>query len=105
MLGVVEVDEANIILTAILAFSAIKLLFCSLLAAAAEVSAAVVAVAEAAANKGEFLNNNAAVEGSSNPGCGGGAPGAPGNPMRPMWGGIIPGGGPGIPEYGPKSES
>ena len=83
LLGVVEVDEANIILTAILAFSAIKLLFCSLLAAA-EVSAAVVAVAEAAANKGEFLNNNAAVEGSNNPGCGGGAPGAPGNPMRPM---------------------
>ena len=38
LLGVVEVDEANIILTAILAFSAIKLLFCSLLAASEAVS-------------------------------------------------------------------
>ena len=80
LLGVVEVDEANIILTAILAFSAIKLLFCSLLAA----SEAVVAVAEAAANKGELRNSNAAVEGSNRPGCGGGPPGPPGNPIRPI---------------------
>ena len=102
MLGVVEVDEANIILTAILAFSAIKLLFCSLLAA---VSATVVAVAEAAANKGELRNSNAAVEGSNKPGWCGGPPGPPGKPIRPICGGIIPGCWPGIPEYGPKSES
>ena len=59
--------------TAIRAFSAIKLLFCSLAFGALVALVSVPETAElAAANNGEFLNNKAAVVGSN---IGGGGPG------------------------------
>ena len=97
---------ANIMETAMRAFSAIKLLFCSLALAAAVVAAVLeepgfepatpllaataaataaasllaVAAEVAAANKGELRNNMAAVDGSNN---GGGGPGGGPKPIIP----------------------
>lgn len=93
------------------AFSAIKLLFCSLLAelvlvpgteggaetAAAAAAAAAEAASLAAANSVELRNKKAAVDGSKREGCGG--PGGP-KPIKPKGGGIMPdpGGPPDMPE-------
>ena len=98
---------ASIMETAMRAFSAMRLLFCSLalgVVAALKALAALgvlPSLADMAAKRGEFLRNKAAVDGSNMGGPGGGPWG---KPMRPNGGGIMPGG-PGMPGYGPKSVS